>query len=146
MRMRQRVDAPLADAESVARIQEASPNSVWSMHSRSGLVGGVAFLPLNGLGLYRLIYGKLDRREPPLEAIAIRLERPSILYVWALVAEGAGLLGLGEILRQLDGQRFRGVDIWAEPATPEGGRLADRLGFARVEGGNRVFYKLSRSS
>lgn len=139
------VDAPVASAESAIRVQEASPHSVWSVHSSAGLLGGAAFLPLNTLGLYRLIYGKLDRRDPPLEALAVRLERPAVLYVWALVARGSGLLGLADILRQLDTQRFRGVDVWAQPVTTEGERLAARLGFARISHGDHAFYKLGRS-
>lgn len=139
------VEAPVASAESAVRVQEASPHSVWSVHSPTGLLGGAAFLPLNTLGLYRLIYGKLDRSDPPLEALAVRLERPAVLYVWALVARGSGLLGLADILRQLDTQRFRGIDVWAQPVTTEGERLAARLGFARVSHGEHAFYKLGRS-
>jgi len=144
--MRDSVDHhPLASAQTAWRVQEASPHSIWSVHSSAGLLGGAAFLPLNTLGLYRLIYGKLDRADPPLDSIAIRLEKPAVLYVWAVVARGSGLLGLTGVLRQLDTQRFRGVDIWADPVTPEGERLAERLGLARVSHGSQAFYKLDRS-
>ncbi len=134
----------VASLEAAIRVQEASPHSIWSVHSAAGLLGGVAFLPLNALGLYKLIYGKLDRSNPPLDSIAVHLERPVVLYVWAVVARGSGVLGLSEILPQLDTQRFGGVDIWADPITEEGERLAQRFGLARINHGSQTFYKLDR--
>jgi hypothetical protein len=140
-----RIDRPIASAEAAARVQEASPHSIWSLHSQARILGGVAFLPLNALGLYELVYGKLDRADPPLASLAIGLERPAILYVWAVVAQGSGVLGFGAVLRQLDTQRFGRVDLWAEPATAEGGRLADRFGFSRIAHGAHGLRKLERS-
>lgn len=141
----ERTEAPIASADTACRIAAASPLSVWAIRSAKALLGGLAFLPLNNLGLYRLIYGTLDRAEPPLEAIAAGAERPAILYVWALVARPRGLLGLPEILRQLDTQRFRGIDIWADPVTERGERLARRLGFVRAAHGTHPFHKFARS-
>ena len=138
------IDGPLAGVEAALRVQESSPHSIWSVHSGAGLLGGVAFLPLNALGLYQLIYGKLDRSNPPPESIAVRLERPVVLYVWAVVARGSGVLGLTEVLPQLETQRFAGVDIWADPVTPEGERLAQRFGLKQVRHGVQTFYKLDR--
>lgn len=142
--LRESMEGPLAGVESALRVQEASPHSIWSVHSSAGLLGGVAFLPLNALGLYKLIYGKLDRTDPPLESIAVRLERPAVLYVWGVVARGSGVLGLTEILPQLETQRFGGVDIWADPVTEEGERLARRFGLTRISHGSQTFYKLDR--
>ena len=139
-----RLDHPVAAPEAAMRVQEASPGSIWALRSGSRLLGGVAFLPLNTLGVYELLYGKLDRAEPRLPAIATGRERPMALYVWAVVAEGEGLLGLPDLLRQLDMQRFGDVDIWADPVTPEGERLARRLGFALIDSGSRNYFKLAR--
>ena len=138
------IAGPIASLEAAIRVQEASPHSIWSVHSAGGLVGGVAFLPLNALGLYKLIYGRLDRSDPPLDSIAVRMERPVILYVWAVVARGSGVLGLTEILPQLDTQRFGRVDIWADPVSHEGERLAQRFGLTRISHGSQRFYKLDR--
>ncbi len=138
------IEAPLASLESALRVQQASPHSIWSVHSSAGLLGGAAFLPLNALGLYKLIYGKLDRANPPLDSIAVGMERPVVLYVWGVVARGSGVLGLSEILPQLETQRFAGVDIWADPVTEEGERLARRLGLTRISHGTQTFYKLDR--
>lgn len=141
---RDSIGRPVASLEAAIRVQEASPHSIWSVHSAAGLLGGVAFLPLNALGLYKLIYGKLDRSDPALDSIAVRMERPVVLYVWAVIARGSGVLGLSEILPQLDTQRFGGVDIWADPVTEEGERLAQRFGLARINHGSQTFYKLDR--
>jgi hypothetical protein len=138
------IPGPIASLESAIRVQEASPHSIWSVHSAAGLLGGVAFLPLNALGLYKLIYGKLDRSNPPLDSIAVRMERPVVLYVWAVVARGSGVLGLSEILPQLETQRFGRVDIWADPVSEEGERLAQRFGLTRISHGSQAFYKLDR--
>lgn len=139
-----RLDHPVASPEAAQQVQDASPGSIWALRSESHLLGGVAFLPLNTLGVYELLYGKLDRTNPRLPTIAPGRERPTALYVWAVVARGDGLLGLPDLLRQLDTQRFGDVDIWADPVTAEGEALARRLGFALVDSGSRNFFKLAR--
>jgi hypothetical protein len=139
------LERPIASAETASRIQTESPNSIWSIYGARGLVGGVAFLPLNALGVYSLIYGQLNPESPSIDAIAIRSERPVALYVWAVVATPAGTAGFADVLRQLDTQRFRGVDIWAQAVTPRGERLAVKLGLERIGHGGRVFFKYRRS-
>jgi hypothetical protein len=141
-----RTDVPIATAESACSIQDASPQSIWAMHSATDLLGGIAFLPLNPLGLYQLVYGKLDLANPPVVSIAASHERPAILYLWALVSRGRGIIGLADILDHLDRQRFRNVDVWTCPVTPHGQRLAERHGFARFTHQDRSFYRLRRVS
>jgi hypothetical protein len=142
--MREQFEGPLAPVEAVCRVQQASPNSVWSVYGAQGLVGGIAFLPLNALGVYLLISGKLDVADPPLAALAVKSERPAILYAWAVVARPAGLFGLADVLRHLDTQRFRNIDIWANAVTPDGIRLAARLGLERFGHRDGDFYKYGR--
>jgi hypothetical protein len=137
-------DGPIAPVEVACRVQQASPNAIWSVYGARGLVGGVAFLPLNALGVYSLITGKLSLTDPPLEAIAVRSERPAILYAWALVARPSAMFGIAEVLGHLESQRFRNVDIWANAVTPEGIRLAARLGLERFAHRDGDFFKLTR--
>jgi hypothetical protein len=142
--LRERMEGRLASAEAACRVQEMSPNSIWSVYGAQGLVGGVAFLPLNALGVYSLIMGRLDLENPPVPAIAVKSERPAILYAWAIVARPAGLFGLADVLRQLDTQRFRNIDIWANAVTPEGRRMATRLGLERFATRDGDFFKFTR--
>jgi hypothetical protein len=136
----------IASAESACTIQDASPQSIWSMHSATELLGGIAFLPLNALGLYQLVYGKLNLTDPPVNIVAARNERPAILYLWALVSRGRGIIGLADIMDYLDRQRFRNVDVWTCPVTRHGQLLAERHGFTRFCHGDRAFYRLIRVS
>ncbi len=140
-----RLTQPIASPDAACAVQQARPNSIWSIHAQDGLIGGVAFLPLNGLGLYNLIYGRLNLQEPDIESIAVRSERPAILYLWAMVARGSGIVGLSDILDFLDTQAFRHVDIWTRPVSQGGERLAIKLGFEPFGQGNHVFYKYDRS-
>ncbi len=142
----QRLDDTIASAETACMVQDVSPNTIWSVYGKAGLVGGLAFLPLNALGLYNLIYGKLDFRNPPLDSLAIAQERPSVIYIWALVAKGSGIAGLADVLHFLDTPRFRHVDIWTQAVTPAGERLATRLGLARFNHATAPFFKYSRSA
>jgi hypothetical protein len=144
--LRERIDGDLASAETALAVQDANPLSIWSLYSQDGLQGGIAFLPLNTLGVYRLIYGKLDPVTPGLECIAVGTEAPAVLYVWALVSRGRGLAALSDVLRHLETPRFRNVDIWTHPVTERGRRLADRLGLARFGEADRAYYKFSRSA
>jgi hypothetical protein len=142
----ERTDVTIASAESACAIQDASPQSIWAMHSATELLGGIAFLPLNPLGLYHLVYGKLDLKNPPVNSVAVHNERPAILYLWALVSKGRGIIGLADIMDHLDRQRFRNVDVWTSPVTHHGQRLAERHGFARFTHQDRSFYRLRRVS
>jgi hypothetical protein len=137
-------DGKLAPPETACRIQEISPNSVWSVYGGSGLVGGIAFLPLNALGVYDLISGRLELAAPAEPCIAVRAERPLVLYAWAMVARPAALFGLAEVLRQLDSGRFRSVDIWANAVTPSGLRMAAKLGLERFGYRDGAFFKFAR--
>jgi hypothetical protein len=142
--MREQFDGRLAGPETACRIQQISPNSIWSVYGAAGLAGGIAFLPLNGLGVYDLICGRLDLAAPPDAAIAVRSERPSILYAWAMVAKPAAFFGLAEVLRQLDQGRFRHVDIWTNAVTPAGLRMAAKLGLERFGATDGAFFKFAR--
>jgi hypothetical protein len=144
--MADQFEGRLATPEAACRIQQISPNSIWSVSGASGLAGGIAFLPLNALGVYDLIRGKLDLTAPPDAAIAIRTERPSVLYAWAMVARPAALFGLAEVLRQLDQGRFRQVDIWANAVTPSGLRMAAKLGLERFGTTDGAFFKFAREA
>ncbi len=141
----QHLDMPLARAEAACSVQRARANSLWSIHSKDGLIGGAAFLPLNALGLYKLIYGKLDLQDPDIDCISVHPERPAILYLWALIAQGSALAGLSGLLDFLETPAFRRVDIWTRAVTPRGERLALKLGFKAMGQGDRVFFKYDRS-
>jgi hypothetical protein len=141
----ERIEQAIASADSACAIQDKSPESIWSMHSATGLLGGIAFLPLNAVGLYQLVYGKLDLLHPAVSSVADRSERPAILYLWALVSQGRGIIGLADVMDHLDRPRFRNVDIWTCPVTPRGEQLAERLGFTRFSHAGRVFYRLKRA-
>jgi hypothetical protein len=141
----QHLEEPLAKAEAACAVQRARANSIWSIHSADGLIGGMAFLPLNALGLYKLIYGKLDLCDPDLDCISAHPERPAILYLWALVAKGSGLAGLSSLLDFLETAPMRRVDIWTRPVSEAGKHLARRLGFEAVGPGERSLYKYDRS-
>jgi hypothetical protein len=135
----------VASPEAACLIQDTSPQSIWSMHSATRMLGGIAFLPLNPLGLYQLVYGKLDLMNPAVNTVAARNERPSVLYLWALVSQGRGIIGLADVMAYLGRQRFRNVDIWTCPVTQRSELLAERLGFTRFSQGDRVFYRLKRT-
>jgi hypothetical protein len=116
----QHVTEPLAKADAACAVQSKRANSIWSFHAARGLNGGVGFLALNPLGLYKLIYGKLDLTDPDLDCISPHPERPAILYLWALVAQGSGIGGLSGILDFLETPALRRVDIWTRAVTPVG--------------------------
>jgi hypothetical protein len=142
--MREQFAGKLATPEAACRVQSISPNSIWSVYGANGLSGGIAFLPLNALGVYDLMRGRLDLAAPPDAAIAVRGERPSILYAWAMVARPAALFGLADVLRQLDQGRFRQVDIWANALTPSGLRMAAKMGLERFGTTDGAFFKFAR--
>ena len=141
---REKIGEEIASAETGWRIQQLNPLSIWSVYGRKGLLGGGALLFLNNIGIYKLICGELDLSKPPSECICGANEKPAAIYCWAIVLSGNGILGIADVMRFLQSERFSDVDIWTNPVTAQGASLVRRLGFTKAKFGGRVLFKFKR--
>lgn len=139
-----RIGSQVAPLETIVRIQRHNHNSIWSFHSESKLIGGVALLYLNTYGLYRLLNGRLDLAEPQAECLCRDGKTPKAIYCWALVANGRGILGALDVMRWLQTPTYRKVDIWASPATKDGQRALESFGFQPYPFSSTSLYRYKR--
>ena len=69
----------------------------------------------------------------------------TLFDVHAAIARHRAVIGFADVLRQLEVQRFRGIDIWMHTVTPGAERLAEGLGLEAFGQGDRRYYKHVRS-
>ena len=96
------------------------------------LLGGIAFLYLNCAGLDALLLDEFSLYDPPRKYLARPDEDVAAIYVWALVAQGRGAVGLGNVADILRGPRFRAADYYAQPSSSDGRAFLGALGFTPV--------------
>jgi hypothetical protein len=116
----------------VAGIYAQNPICIFPFRSGGRIVGGIAFLYLNDVGLDRLLLDELDFSEPDPALLAAAGEAPAAIYVWALAARGRGAFGIANVSLRLRREPFAHADYYAQPSTEEGERLLGQLGFERT--------------
>jgi hypothetical protein len=91
----------LTSAAVVERVASHNPDCFWAVSRRDRFnikapkpEGYFAFLPLNKAGLAGLLDGSLDRKNPPLAAIAAQNEKAAGVYIWHVYAPGPLAAGL----------------------------------------------------
>jgi hypothetical protein len=96
------------------------------------LLGGMAFLYLNGRGHDALISGELQPSHPDFAFFARSDEPVSATYIWAIGATGRGIAGLGKAAAHLRKSRYVNADCFAQPSTPAGRGLMIATGFIQI--------------
>ncbi|GLH81539.1 hypothetical protein SSBR45G_64480 [Bradyrhizobium sp. SSBR45G] len=118
-----------ASEHELAEFLRHDPASIFVLCRGSRLLGGIAFLYLNCEGLDALLLDDFNLNNPPRGFLARPDEEPAAIYVWALVAQGRGALGLGNVAEVLRGPRYRAADYYAQPSSDEGRAFLSALGF-----------------
>src|SRR6202040_884778 len=91
--------------------------------------GYLAFLMLNDEGADRLLTGRLDPTNPPLDLLTRQHEKPAVIYVWGVYARGAVAGGVPLALEKVWRPLYRKAPLLARAATPEGYRMLENFGF-----------------
>jgi predicted GNAT family N-acyltransferase len=86
-------------------------------------------LPLNILGLQHLALGTLDASKPDLRLLANPQQRPAGIYLWGVYAPGPLAASMALLLDKLSTELYANLDIYARPATDDGRRFSEVLGF-----------------
>jgi predicted GNAT family N-acyltransferase len=126
----------LTSAEVVQRVTSYNPDCFWAIAHRDRFdvnapegEGYVAFLPLTKQGLRQLLDGSMDRRNPPLSAIAAQHERPAGIYVWHVYAPGSLAAGAPLVMQKLWGPQCHDVDVYSWSINSEAARFVEGMGF-----------------
>ncbi|CCD94107.1 conserved hypothetical protein [Bradyrhizobium sp. ORS 375] len=126
---RREIPGVRASEHELAEFLRYDPESIFVLCHGSRLLGGVAFLYLNSAGLDALLLDDFNLNDPPRRYLARPDEEASAIYVWALVAQGRGAIGLGNVAEALRGPRYRAADYYAQPSSSEGRAFLGALGF-----------------
>ena len=136
--------AGMTGIDVIRRIASANPDSLWAITRKENYdvthpsaEGFVAFLMLNNRGLARLVAGSFDAADPDPNLLAGQNEKPAGIYVWGLHARGILAAGVSLVFDKISTPRYIGADLYARPATADGQRFLEALGFqpgARVSG------------
>jgi predicted GNAT family N-acyltransferase len=124
----------------IARVFSFNRETILSVMGSKGLVGGIAFLYLNQLGLERLLAGTLSVADPDLRFVASQGEAPRALYAWAMYLPGPVVGAIGNVMQFVRRPGLADADIYARPGTLKGASFMDRTGFVLVsEGPSELF-------
>ncbi|NPU64254.1 hypothetical protein HL667_04525 [Bradyrhizobium sp. 83012] len=129
---RREIPGVRASEAELAEFLRHDPDSIFVLCRGRALLGGIAFLYLNCAGLDALLLDDFNLNDPPRRYLARPGEEVAAIYVWALVAQGRGAIGLGNVARTLRGPRYHAADYYAQPSSPEGRAFLGALGFAPV--------------
>jgi predicted GNAT family N-acyltransferase len=127
-----------ASNETVRRVARHNPDSIWGIARRDRYAAGdtaaegyLAFLMLNDAGADRLLTGRLDPTDPPLDLLTRQHEKPAAIYVWGVYARGAIAGGVPLALEKVWTPLYRRAPLLARAVTGEGRRMLESLGFDR---------------
>jgi predicted GNAT family N-acyltransferase len=129
----------LTSAAVVERVASHNPDCFWAVSRKERFdikapnpEGYFAFLPLNKSGLAGLLDGSLDRKDPPLAAIAAQNEKAAGIYIWHVYAPGPLAAGLSLACSKIVGMHSHEADFYAWGTNDAAVRYMDSLGFRKL--------------
>jgi hypothetical protein len=134
----------MASEEVVRRIAAQHPDALWTFSRRDRVVGYLAMLMLNRLGLEALFSDRIDFRDPAPIFLANPCDAPAAIYIWGVLAPALAVDGVGEVMLRLKSAQYDSANIYAYQTTEHGARFQRRLGFEPVPGHPRNLYRYIR--
>jgi len=126
----------LTSAEIVQRVASYNPDCFWAVTRREKFdvnapvaEGYFAFLPLTKEGLRGLLDGTLERRNPPLSAIAAQNEKPTGVYIWHVYAPGQLAVGMALACQKMWSLQNKDVDLYSWSIHETAARYVEGMGF-----------------
>lgn len=121
-----------ATGTQLSHAAQRDPDSILAFTIKGQLVGGIAFLFFNQIGVELLLRGKLDFSAPSTDSLADPADDVAGIYTWATAVHGRGILALGNVAEHLSKRRFRHANMYARPNTADGRRLVQSVGYRRL--------------
>lgn len=118
--------------QALRRHFDFDPECILIFGQGGNLLGGMAFLYLNGRGHDALISGAFSPSSPDFECFARSDEQVAASYIWAIGATGRGIAGLGKAAAHLRKPRYVNADCFAQPSTAAGRDLMIATGFIQI--------------
>jgi hypothetical protein len=135
----------MASEHVVRRIADHHPDSLWTLCDRNDrIVGYVAMLMLNRVGLEALLSDRIDFCDPAPSFLAPPHEAPAAIYIWGVMAPALAIEGVAEVMLRLRSAQYDSANIYAFQTTAQGARFQERLGFQPVPGHPRNLFQYIR--
>jgi predicted GNAT family N-acyltransferase len=129
----------LTSAAVVERVASHNPDCFWAVSRKDRFdikapcpEGYFALLPLNKIGLAGLLDGSLDRKNPPLAAIAAQNEKAAGIYIWHIYAPGVLAAGLSLACSKVAGLHSQDADFYGWATNDAAVRYLDSMGFRKL--------------
>ena len=132
------------EEQALRRHFDFDPDSILVFARHGKLLGGMAFLFLDGAGHDALISGEFSPLRPDFGFFAPRDEQVAATYIWAIGATGRGIAGLGKAAAHLRQPRFVNADCFAQPSTAAGRDLMITTGFAQIPSAQPDLWRYQR--
>lgn len=131
--------AEMADRAVAEGILRHNSDAIWGVYEmegehEKGLVGFLSFLMLTAEGAAAVRTGKFDALHPDLRYQVRSGERPSLVYIWLIVARGFGGLAIPLVTHAM-GSLYVGIPMCGKAATEAGAQAFRNFGFQPVHRG-----------
>lgn len=125
----------IADARVIERVAHRNRENIQMIiATETGETRGCfAQIMLNRSGLTALESGAFNALCPRQDHMAKTDQKPAAIYFWAVVATGRAAMGIAHMSQFLRRDQYRTADIYTVPATANGTRIIEGLGFERLQ-------------
>jgi hypothetical protein len=129
----------IAPLELVKAVYEHNSDTFWGVYYiKAGkpddvrFIGHYCFLHLNDVGRDAVENGTFNPVEPKLEQLVGEGEKPTVVYIWAIVAKKVARIATPLVAKALGKERYGGVPIYTSAATLGGLNTIKSYGFVNV--------------
>jgi hypothetical protein len=129
----------IASFELVKAVYLHNSDTFWGVYyikadapDEARFIGHYCFLHLNDLGRDAIESGKFNPVEPKLEHLVGEGEKPTVVYIWAIVAKKVARVATPLVAKALGKERYGGVPIYTSAATLGGLATIKSYGFVNV--------------
>ena len=130
--------------QALRRHFDFDPECILIFGRHGKLLGGMAFLFLNGRGHDALISGEFSPSRPDFDFFAPPDQQVAATYIWAIGASGRGIAGLGKAAAHLRQPRYVNADCFAQPSTAAGRDLMIATGFEPIPSAQPDLWRYQR--
>jgi hypothetical protein len=133
------ISPSVATFETVKAVYRHNSDTFWGVYYiKSGepdkvrFIGHYCFLHMNDAGRQAIETGTFNAVDPKLEHLVGEGERPTVVYIWAIVAKNVARVATPLVAKALGKDRYGGVPIYTSAATLGGLNTIKSYGFVNV--------------
>ena len=107
--------------------------TISSSNNGGGIRGLFAYLPLNSLGVQKLIEGEFDGMTPHPDWIVEQGQQPEAVYIWLIYMPGTFARSIALVANWFDGLTRDCCPVFSRSVTMQSKRMSEGMGFMAAE-------------